>query len=189
MFMSDGSGGILGDYQWDGAGAPAELPSPLYNQLRGLARSLLRGQPPGHTLQPTALVNEAYLKVFGAAEPQFAGRVHFLAVMARVMRQVLVDHARARAAAKRGGAKPLSLDDGALPASAAGEAAQADFLDLNRALTELEAVNPALARIVELHYFAGMTAEEIAPAVDRTAHAVRHDLRAARAWLRRELSK
>lgn len=168
-----------------GAVEPGGLPPALYDQLRRLARSLLRGQPPGHTLQPTALVNEAYLKVFGGTEPEFADRVHFLAVMARVMRQVLVDHARTQAAAKRGGAKPLPLEGHPDPAAPAREPA---FLDLDRALSALEAKNPELARIVELHYFSGMSAEEIAAVIRRTAHAIRHDLRAARAWLRRELS-
>ena len=178
---------ILAGLKASDGGTTESLPAPLYDQLRRLARTLLRGQRPGHTLQPTALVHEAYVKVFGGAEPQFADRVHFLAVMARVMRQVLVDHARAQGAAKRGGAKPLPLKEQPEPPSAAAEA-EPGFLDLNRALDELEAANPELARVVELHYFGGMTAEEIAPAAGRTPHAVRHDLRAARAWLRRELA-
>lgn len=184
--MSADTGAIWGGIWVAGAAEPDGISPLLYNQLRRLARSLLRGQPSGHTLQPTALVNEAYLKVFGGGEPEFADRVHFLAVMARVMRQVLVDHARTHSAQKRGGAKPLPLEG--QPDPAVLPAGGPDLLDLDRALRQLEAQNPELARIVELFYFSGMSAEEIAAAVNRTAHAVRHDLRAARAWLRRELS-
>lgn len=124
---------------------------------------------------------------FGASVPRFADRVHFLALMARVMRQVLVDYARSRAASKRGGGRPLPLDGQRHdPAAPAGD--PATLLDLNLALEQLAASNPELARVVELYYFGGLTAEEIALVVSQTVHVVRHDLRAARAWLRRELS-
>ncbi len=184
--MADEPGSILKELQDTRASWSGELPPQVYDQLRRLARSLLRGQAGGHTLQPTALVNEAYLKVFGSTEPQFADRAHFLALMARVMRQVLVDYARSRGASKRGGEKPLSLEDQAYAAAPAAD--PASLLDLNLALDQLTTMNPELARVVELYYFGGLTAEEIALVQDRSAHIVRHDLRAARAWLRRELA-
>ncbi len=185
--MQGECGDILDHLRDTGAGLSGDLPPQLYDQLRRLARSLLRGQAEVHTLQPTALVNEAYLKVFGASAPRFADRVHFLALMSRVMRQVLVDYARSRAASKRGGGRPLPLEAQRQdPAAPAGD--PATFLDLNLALEELATGNPELARVVELYYFGGLTAEEIALVVPQSVHVVRHDLRAARAWLRRELS-
>lgn len=178
---------LLRDLGSQGDLANAVIPPALYDQLRRMARSLLRNQRQGHTLQATALVNEAYLKVSGDAGPVFLDRSHFLAVMSRVMRHVLVDYARAQSAAKRGGVKPLSLHDHHA-ASVEDPAAQARLLDLNLAMDRLSAENAALARMVEMHYFGGMTAEEIAAVVPQSAHAVRHDLRAARAWLRRALA-
>ena len=185
--MQGDCGDILNHLRDTGPDWSGDLPPHLYDQLRRLARSLLRGQAEAHTLQPTALVNEAYLKVFGGTTPEFADRVHFLALMARVMRQVLVDYARSRAAAKRGGGRPLPLD--AQPNTPAAPATDpAGLLDLNLALDQLAAANPDLARVVELYYFGGLTADEIALVLSRSVHVVRHDLRAARAWLRRELS-
>ncbi len=185
--MQGECGDIVNELRESSADWSGELPPHLYDQLRRLARSLLRGQAEGHTLQPTALVNEAYLKVFGATAPEFSDRVHFLALMARVMRQVLVDYARSRAAFKRGGGRPLALD-AEVQAAAAPATDPAGVLDLNLALDQLAAANPDLARVVELYYFGGLTADEIALVLSRSVHIVRHDLRAARAWLRRELS-
>jgi RNA polymerase sigma factor (TIGR02999 family) len=147
----------------------------------------MRRQPPGHTLQPTALVNEAFLKVFGDARPDVRDRAHLLALMSRVMRQVLVDHARARGAAKRGGGARVPWDT-QIEISAETPGTPMSLLDLDRALERLDGQQHALAEVVELFYFGGMTAEEVALAVGRSAHIVRHELRAARAWLRRELA-
>jgi len=159
----------------------------VYNELRRIAGTFLRLEP-GHTLQPTALVNEAWLKLFQGAEPEFKDRAHLLALMSRVMRQVVIDHARAAGAFKRWGGKQRVTWDASV--ELAGEGLEKfQILDLDRALQGLARENPALAQIIEMHYFAGMTAEEVAAVVGRTAEAVRHDIRLARAWLRRELRK
>lgn len=165
-----------------------ELMPLVYSQLHRIAQGYLRSQRPDHTLQPTALVNEACVKMFENAEPQFEDRAHFLAVMSRVMRQVLIDHARAAGAEKRGGREQRVPWDTNIELAADGGPLQLRILELDGALEGLERESPALARIVEMHYFGGMTAEEAAVVLGRSAHAVRHDLRLARAWLRRELA-
>jgi RNA polymerase sigma factor (TIGR02999 family) len=169
-------------------GALDELMPLVYGQLRRIARSSMQHQPPGHTLQPTALVNEAFIKLFQDTEPHFADRAHFLALMSRVMRQVLVDHARAHAAAKRGGRAARVPWDTNIEVRGEGGDEQLRVLDLQRALEALERQEPLLGQVVEMHYFGGMTAEEAAVAVGRSVHVVRHQLRVARAWLRRELA-
>jgi RNA polymerase sigma factor (TIGR02999 family) len=180
---------LLRRWQEGDAGALNELMPLVYQELRRVAQACLRYQPPNQTLQPTSLINEAYLKLFEGAEPRFADRAHFLAVMSRVMRQVLIDHARAASAAKRGGENErvdwdtaVQLESGAVPR-------HPRILELDRALGALEGENPTLAKVVETHYFGGMTAEEIAVVEGRSAHAIRHDLRLARAWLRREMAQ
>jgi RNA polymerase sigma factor (TIGR02999 family) len=170
-------------------GALDELFPLVYGELRRIARSFMRRQAPGHTLQPTALVNEAFIKLFQGVEPQLVDRAHFLALMSRVMRQILVDHARAHGAAKRGG-RELSVPwdtNIEVPAERGGE--QVNLLDLHRALGALAREDASLAQVVEMHYFGGMTAEEVAVVNGRSVHVVRHDLRLARAWLRRELAR
>ncbi len=164
-----------------------ELMLAVYNELRRIARSFMQRQRPGHTLQPTALVNEAFIKLFADAPPQVADRAHFLALMARVMRQVLVDHARGVGAVKRGGGEVRVPWDTKIEVHDEGANREVKLLDLHRALETLERENHSLAEIVEMFYFGGMTAEEVAIAVGRSAHVVRHELRVARAWLRREL--
>src|SRR5437016_2787478 len=157
----------------------------VYDELRRIARIFMRHQP-GHTLQPTALVNEAWVKLFQNEEPEFAERAHFFAVMSRVMRQVLIDHARAAGAAKRWGGKQRVPWDATIEFAGDGFR-QLQVLEVDRALQALARENSSLAQIVEMHYFGGMTAEEVAAVVDRSSEAVRHDIRLARAWLRREL--
>jgi RNA polymerase sigma factor (TIGR02999 family) len=157
----------------------------VYGELQRIAQIFLRDQP-GHTLQPTALVNEAWVKLFQSGEPEFTDRAHFLAVMSRVMRQVLVDHARAGAAAKRWGGKQRVPWDASIELAGDGSR-RLQVLEVDGALQTLEQENPLLAQIIEMHYFAGMTAEEVAAVVNRSAEAVRHDIRLARAWLRRKL--
>jgi RNA polymerase sigma factor (TIGR02999 family) len=147
-------------------------------------------QRDGHTLQPTALVNEAYLRLFGDVEPRLTDRNHFLALMSRIMRQVLVDHARSSGAAKRGGSDARVPLETSIEVNDGGDAQQQlNLLDLHRALETLERENAALSQVIELHYFGGLTADEVAAAVGRSVHIVRHDLRLARAWLRRELAR
>jgi RNA polymerase sigma factor (TIGR02999 family) len=170
-------------------GALDALMPQVYGELRRIAQSFMRRQRPGHTLQPTALVNEAFIKLFEDAHPLLVDRAHFLALMARVMRQVLVDHARALGAAKRGGSERRVPWDSNIEIIAARGGRQLNVLELQDALEALAHENQSLADVVEMHYFGGMTAEETAVVVGRSVHTVRHDLRLARAWLRRELAR
>jgi RNA polymerase sigma-70 factor (ECF subfamily) len=165
-----------------------ELMPLVHGELRRIAQAFMRRQRPGHTLQPTALVNEAFIKLFGNTQPAVADRAHFFALMSRVMRQVLVDHARSAAAGKRGGGEPRVPWDANIEIQGARGTEHLKLLDLHRALEALEREQPNLAEVVEMHYFGGMTAEEVALAVRRSVHLVRHELRFARAWLRRALA-
>ena len=158
----------------------------LYAELHRIAARHLRDERPDHTLQPTALLHEVYLKLSGDGTRRFTDKVHFLAVASRVMRQVLVDHARARATAKRGGGQAPSVD---LFVAALPQSAPLDVLRVHRALDLLAVEDAALARLVELRYFGGLTPKEIAEALGQSIHVVRHDLRFAQAWLRREFSR
>ncbi|HYK19071.1 MAG TPA: ECF-type sigma factor [Bryobacteraceae bacterium] len=165
-----------------------ELMPLVYDELHRLAHAVLRNRS-NQTLPPTALVNEAYLKLLQGSKPQFVDRAHFLAVMSRVMRQVLIDHVRSSAAAKRGGPNERVTLDTAVEFELGGAPQPLRMLELDRALGALEIENPSLARVTEAHYFGGMTAEEISAVEDRSPHAIRHDLRLARAWLRRKLNQ
>jgi len=157
----------------------------VYEELREMARFRLRAEREGHTLNPTALVHEAFIKLVGGATSAFEDRSHFLAVAARAMRQVLIDHARARHARKRSGRLVrVELDEEHLPAFRAEER----LIALDDALTELAALNPRLARVVELRYFAGLTETEIGAALGLSDRTVQRDWRKARAWLSRELA-
>jgi RNA polymerase sigma factor (TIGR02999 family) len=167
--------------------ALSELVKSLYDELRRIAAGKLRAERTDHTLQTTALVHEAYLKLVGDHRRQFADRVHFLAVASRVMRQVLVDYARARATKKRAG-DPVHLTTSLAVAGDSG-VEQIELLSLNSALDALAAEDQSLAQLVEMRYFGGMTAEETAEALGRSVHVVRHDLRLAQAWLRRNLTR
>ena len=166
-----------------------ELMPMMYVELHRAARAFMSRQRSGHTLQPTALVNEAYIRLFGDIQPQLANRSHFMALMSRIMRQVLVDHARSVGAAKRGGAEERVPIDTHVELVDARGSQQLKVLDLHEALDALERENQPLAQVIEMHYFGGMTAEEVAQAVGRSVHVVRHDIRLARAWLRRELAQ
>jgi RNA polymerase sigma factor (TIGR02999 family) len=165
-----------------------ELLPLVYAELNRLARILLSHQRPGHTLQPTALVHEACLKLLEHPNPQITNRPHFLAVLSRAMRQVLIDHAKTAAAGKRGGgARRVTFDPNFEVAGA--KARPVHILELDEVLNRLDRENPRLCRLVEMHYFGGMTAEESAEATGQSPDSVRHGLRAARAWLKRELTK
>jgi RNA polymerase sigma-70 factor (ECF subfamily) len=169
-------------------GALDELMPLVYAELRRIAGAFMQRQPPGHTLQPTALMNEAFIRLFEDTTPNLVDRVHFLALMSRVMRQVLVDHARARGAAKRGGGSARVPWDTNIEVPEGDTGRPARLLDLDAALQALERENPSLGELVEMYYFGGMTAEEVALSVGRSVHVVRHELRAARAWLHRRLA-
>jgi RNA polymerase sigma factor (TIGR02999 family) len=165
-----------------------ELMPLVYGQVRRIAQAVMQRQPPGHTLQPTALVHEAFIKIFEDDGPALADRAHLLALMARAMRQVLVDHARAHAAAKRGGGEHRVTWDTGIEVPAERGPQTVEVLALHEALEALAQEDAPLAEIVEMHYFGGLTAEEMAVVLDRSPHSVRHDLRFARAWLRRRLA-
>jgi len=168
--------------------ARGELMSEVYRTLHRIAESQLRRERPDHTLQPTALVNEAYLKLFGHSEIQFADRAHFFAVVSRAMRRILVDHARARAAERRQEGARVQLDPSMeVEAGSATDALR--LLDLDLALDALAREQSSLAELVEMRYFGGMTAEESAEVMGRSVHVVRHELRLAHAWLRRQLAE
>lgn len=167
--------------------AIGDLVDGLYGELHRIAAAKLRNERDGHTLQPTALVNEAYLKLAAGQARQYENRLHFLAVASRVMRQVLVDHARARSAQKRANdAVPLTTG---LAVSGSDALEPVDLLHLNRALDALALEDKGLADLVEMRYFGGLTAEESAQVTGRSVHVVRHDLRLAQAWLRRNLAQ
>ena len=167
------------------ASARDELLSVVYKTLHRIAESQLRKERPEHTLQPTALVNEAYLKLFGHSEIQFADRAHFFAVVSRAMRRILVDHARARATRRNEGQVQL---DTSIEFEAGAATEPMKLLDLDLAMDALARERSSLAELIEMRYFGGMTAEEMAEVVGRSVHVVRHELRLAHAWLRRELA-
>lgn len=171
--------------------ALSELVSVLYDELHRIAARHLRGERSGHTLQTTALVHEAYLRLFGGADRQFSGRVHFLAVASRVMRQVLVDYARARAAKKRDGSEHGIRERIAWSAELGAHEGieQLELIELDAALDALAVEDESLVRLIEMRYFGGMTAEEAAESLELSVHVVRHDLRLAQAWLRRKLGR
>jgi RNA polymerase sigma factor (TIGR02999 family) len=168
--------------------ALGELTPTLYAELRHIASRHLHGERPGHTLQATALVNEAYLKLAGGSLESFVDKTHFLAVASRVMRQVLVDYARSRASQKRGGDVVAPLWDAQLEVKDESGGDIVDLIVLNDALDALAAESATKAQLIEMRFFGGMTAEEIAAALEMSVHVVRHELRFAQAWLRRRLS-
>ena len=163
----------------------AEYMPMVYAHLRKLAESRLRRERGDHTLQPTALVNEVYLKFGRQRDLDIQGRTHFLALSATAMRQVLVDHARQRNSIKRGGhALMLTLDESAIMDDGRAQ----DLLDLHRALEKLSELDPLEGSIVEMRFFAGLTEVEIARELDISERTVRNQWSHAKAWLRRELA-
>lgn len=163
-----------------------ELMPLVYQELRKLASSYLRREKPGHTLQPTALIHEAYLRLVDQNSPQWESRAHFYAVAARLMRQILVDHARARIAAKRGGAggQKIPLDEA--PAIPTINNA-AELLALDEALRKLASFDERKCRVIEMRSFAGMSVEETALALGISEPTVKRETRLAQSWLKREL--
>jgi RNA polymerase sigma factor (TIGR02999 family) len=159
-----------------------ELTPLVYRELRQLASGYLQKERREHTLQPTALVHEAYLRLVGQKNPNFRDRSHFFGVAARLMRQILVDHARRRQAGKRAGGK-ASLDK----AKIFRQEGSRDLLALDSGLNALERFDPRKSKAVELRYFGGLTMDEIAQTLDISPVTVRRDLRMAEAWLRHEM--
>lgn len=165
--------------------ARGPLVEAVYGELRRLAQRQLRNERVDHSLSPTALVHEAYLKVIDQRRVRWQNRAHFFAIAGHVMRRILVDHARARATAKRDGGIMLALDDveiGTPPIDV-------DVLALDAALDKLGRVDARQSRLVELRFFAGLTVEETAAALDVAPITVKRDWALARAWLYRELQK
>ena len=157
----------------------------VYAELHKLAEAYLRRERPEHTLQPTALVHEAYMRLASQAQPDYRSRTHFYGVAAQVMRQILVDHARSRKAAKRGGGQPhLSLDSALTYAADRANA----MVALDDALRALAQEDPRRAQLVETRYFGGLTVEECADLFGMQAQQVYRELRIAQAWLHREMN-
>jgi len=170
---------------------PASFMPQVYDELRRLAANYLRHERPGQTLQATALVHEAFLRLNAEKNHPWKNRTHFLAIAALSMRQILVQRARARHAEKRGGqdAQRITLDESALADVPATQPAGVDVLALDAALEKLAALDEQQAKIVELRYFGGMTVEEVGEALDISPATVKRHWTLARAWLQRELSR
>lgn len=172
--------------QGDPAAAERLLPI-LYQELKGIANQHMRNERTDHTLQATALVHEAYLKLVDQSRVQWQGKAHFCAVASNIMRRILVDHARTKNAAKRGkGAQRITLDEQLMEGSLE---ANVDLVDLDELLNELAALNSRHAKIIEMRYFAGMTIEETAAALDVSVSTVKGDWRTAKAWLTARLDE
>lgn len=167
-------------------GAFEQVIDHVYKDLRRRAAAYLKNERPEHTLQPTALVHEAFIKLVDKREIQWQDRNHFLAVAAQAMRRILVDHARSRKRDKRGGeSEDLSLDTATPPVSS--DRQPIDLVALDEALNNLATFDERQARIVELKYFGGMTLDEAADLLDVSRATVRRDWQVAKAWLRRQL--
>ena len=158
----------------------------VYEELRRLAHRYMAGERADHTLQTTALVNEAYLRLIDIKQVQWENRAHFFALSAQLMRRILVEFARARGSGKRGGGvQKVSLDEALIGSPEPGQ----DLVALDDALTAMAAVDPRQSKVVELRFFGGLTVEETAEALHVSTQTVLRDWRLAKAWLRREMRK
>jgi RNA polymerase sigma-70 factor, ECF subfamily len=156
----------------------------VYDELRRIAEGQLKRERPSHTLQPTSLVHEVYVRMIGHEQPDYQDRAHFLAIAARAMRKILIDHARARNAAKRGGGlEKIAIDE----ERDGGMERPSVLIALDDALASLAIKDPVLARLVEMRYFGGLTAEESSVVLNVEVKDVRRQLRLAEAWLQREM--
>ena len=176
---------LLAAWSQGNEAARNELMPVVYKELRRLAHRYLRRERPGHTLDATALVHEAYFQLVDQRNVQWHSRAHFFGIAAQLMRRILVEYARTRSAAKRGGGEPkLSHEN-------AGWSAERniDLVALDEALTRLAAIDPQQSRLVELRFFGELTVEETAEILGVSARTVKREWRTAKAWLRRELHK
>ena len=174
---------LLAEWREGNQSALNELYPLVYDELHRLARRYMSRERKGHTLQTTALINEAYVRLVGQQNVVWANRSHFFAISAQIMRRILIDHARRHAYAKRGGgAQRVSIDE-ALGVEELGP----NFVALDDALSALEAVDGRGCRIVEMRFFGGLSVEETAEALQVSARTVMRDWRLAKAWLAREL--
>ena len=177
---------ILNDWSGGDANAPERLMPFVYDELRRLARSFLVKERDDHTLQPTALVHEAYVRLVDQTRVNWQNRAHFYGIASSMMRRVLIDHARAHAADKRGGAAVhFSLDDVQVPL----EQRAADFVALDEALERLSQFDERKCKVVEMRFFGGLSDEEIAEALGVSTRTVLRDWKTARLWLYRELTQ
>jgi RNA polymerase sigma factor (TIGR02999 family) len=177
---------LLSEWSRGDKAALDKLTPLVYAELRQIARRQMSKERPSHTLQATALVNEAYLKLAGQAGLEWQSRAHFFAVCAQVMRHILIDHARSHARDKRGGgAIQISLDE----AAGSVEAQAANFVALDDALCALENLDPQKGRIIELRYFGGLSVEEVAEILKISPATVGREWRRAKAWLYRALAE
>ena len=175
---------LLVDWSHGDNAALAELTPRVYEELRRLAHHHMEGQRPDHTLQTTALVNEAYLRLADQTNPRWQNRAHFFAVAARAMRQILVSYARSQQSQKRGGgALKVDLDEAALLSPEESK----EIVDLHEALEQLSALDSRKAQVVELKYFGGLNYDEMAEVLKISRVTVRRDWEFARAWLHTEL--
>jgi RNA polymerase sigma-70 factor (ECF subfamily) len=173
---------LLAEWAKGNSDALEELTPLVYRELRQLAASYLRKERQGHTLQPTALVHEAYLRLVDQSHSNWQNRSHFYGVAARLMRQILVDHARRKQADKRGGLK-VSLEE----AVSFGRDRSHELIALDDGLNALEKIDSRKCKAVELRYFGGLSMEEVAQSLEVSAVTVRRDLRMAEAWLHRQM--
>jgi len=176
---------------WSGGdrSASEQLMAAVYAELHAQAARAMGRENPEHTLQATALVNEAYLRLIDQRRVQWRNRAHFFGVAAQLMRRILVDHARGRHAAKRGAGMPqITLGQADVASDAAPDDAGVDVLALHEAIERLAAIDPRQARVVELRYFGGMNIEDTAEALDVSPATIKREWAVARAWLRRDLS-
>lgn len=184
---SDEVTGLLLKWSEGDAKALESLIPVVYKECRGIAARQLRRERPEHTLSPTALVHEFYFRVVDQSRVTWKDRAHFFGVAGHLMRRVLVDYARARQAKKRGGGRTrVSLGPWL---AASKESSVADVLAIDEALQRLGRLDPEQERIVEMRFFAGLTVEEIAHALDRSPRTVKREWRLAKAWLHHELSR
>lgn len=177
---------ILQDWNGGDAQAPERLMPLVYDEMRRLARTFLSRERNSHTLQPTALVNEAYLRLVDQTRVNWQNRAHFYAIASSMMRRVLIDHARAHGTEKRGGAAiHLSLEDVQVPL----EQRAASFIALDDALKKLEEMDERKCRVVEMRFFGGLSDGEIAEVLSVTTRTVQRDWKKARLWLYRQLTQ
>jgi len=179
---------ILKRWTEDRPAALEALTPIVYSELRKIAASYLRRERQDHTLQPTALINEAYLRLVKQDTADFQDRSHFYALAARMMRQILLDAARAHQAEKRGSGQKITLDDRIGAVGGAGSHGAWDFLVLHEALEKLQAHNQRTAEVLELRYFGGLQLEEIAENLSISLATVKRDQAFGEAWLRRALA-
>jgi RNA polymerase sigma factor (TIGR02999 family) len=179
----------LGDTTGREKVSASELMPLVYDELRRLARGFMRRERRDHTLQPTALVHEAYLKLVDQSRVDWRGRTHFRAVGARVMRRILIDHARRHASAKRGGDQQRVTLGDSLVHPADTDLDLVELLSLNEALDRLRSLDEREARVVELRFFGGLTSAEIAEVLGVSSRTVDGDWMHGRAWLKRQLTK